>query len=404
MSTENSPAEDPRELGLDREKVEALLERAGQEVREGLLSSAQVAIARHGRIAAMRTWGSAVQGGVEAPATNATLYPVFSCTKAIVAAAAWILIGERRLDPAERVAEIIEEFRINGKQAVTVEQLLMHTCGFPNAPMPPLEWPNRRKRLDRFASWRLEWPPGSRFVYHPTASFWVLAEIIERRSGSDFRAFIHDRIAVPAGLEDLTIGLDRSKHSRVADLVLVHEPPAAPELKRIGLPDSNQSAADAERALLGINQPAVREIGIPGGGGLMTAGALALFYQSLLGHLDGSRDLGIWRRDTLEAVLRPCSGELIEPMLGIRVNRALGVVLAGDDGRGTYRGFGAGNSAAAFGHGGAGGQIGWADPASGLSFAYCTNGMDRNFIRHGLRGVALSTLAADCVSQTGKFN
>lgn len=404
MAAQSFLAEDPRELGLDREKVEALLERAGQEVRDGLLPSAQVAIARHGRIAAMRTWGSAVQGGIEAPATNATLYPVFSCTKAIVAAAVWILIGERVLDPAERVAEIIDEFRVNGKQAVTVEQLLMHTCGFPGAPMAPLEWSDRRKRLDRFASWRLEWPPGSRFVYHPTASFWVLAEILERRSGSDFRAFIHDRIAALAGLEDLTVGLDRSKHARVADLVLVHEPPAAAELKRMGLPNLGESADAAERALLGINQPAVREIGIPGGGGLMTAGELALFYQSLLGHLDGSRDLGIWHRDTLEVALRVRSVELTDPMLGIRVNRALGVVLAGDDGRGIYRGFGAGNSSAAFGHGGAGGQIGWADPTTGLSFAYCTNGMDRNFIRHGLRGVALSTLAAECISRTGKLN
>lgn len=404
MAAENYLAEDPREIGLDREKVEALLDRAGQEVRDGLLPSAQVAIARHGRIAAMQTWGSAVQGRIEAPATNATLYPVFSCTKAIIAAAAWILIGERMLDPAERVAEIIDEFRINGKQAVTVEQLLMHTCGFPGAPMPPMEWPDRRKRLDRFASWRLEWPPGSRFVYHPTASFWVLAEILERRSGGDFRAFIRNRIAAPAGLEDLNVGLDRSKHSRVADLVLVGGQPAAAELKRIGLSDVSQSADAAEHALLGINQPAIREVGIPGGGGLMTAGELALFYQSLLGHLDGSRDIGIWQREKLEDALRVRCGELTDPMLGIRVNRALGVVLAGDDGRGIYRGFGAGNSAAAFGHGGAGGQIGWADPASGLSFAYCTNGMDRNFIRHGLRGVALSTLAADCVSQARNLN
>lgn len=398
MTTENFFAEDPRELGVDPEKIETLLERASQEVREGLLPSAQVAIARHGRIAAMRTWGSAIQGGREQPATDATLYPVFSCTKAIVAAAVWILIGERILDPVERVAEIIDEFRINGKHAVTVEQLLLHTCGFPRAPMPPLEWPDRRKRLDRLASWRLEWPPGSRFVYHPTSSFWVIAEILERRSGGDFRAFVRDRIAAPLGLEDLNIGLARSKHSRVADLVLVGEPPGAEELKRMGLPDVSQSAAP-EQALLGINQPELREIGIPGGGGLMTAGDLALFYQSLLGHLDGSRDLGIWRRDTLEEVLRVRSNALADPMLRIRVNRALGVVVAGDDGYGIYRGFGAGNSATAFGHGGAGGQVAWADPASGISFAYCTNGIDRNFIRHGRRGVALSSLAADCLSQ-----
>jgi CubicO group peptidase (beta-lactamase class C family) len=399
MAAEDFSAKDCHQLGLDPERIEALLERASLEVRDGLLPSAQVAIARRGKIAVMRTWGSAVQDGVERPATNATLYPVFSCTKAIVAAATWILIGERKLDPAERVAEIIEEFGDHGKQAVTVEQLLLHTCGFPGAPMPPLEWPDPRKRLARLSSWRLEWPPGSRFVYHPTASFWVIAEILERRCGGDFRAFIRERVATPAGLDDLNVGLERAKHSRVADLMLVGEPPPAEELKRMGLPEVSQSAV-AEQALLGINQPAVREVGVPGGGGLTTAGDLALFYQSLLGHLDGSRDLGIWRRDTLKKVLRVRSGELVDPMLGMRVNRALGVVVAGDDGRGIYRGFGAGCSAIAFGHGGGGGQIGWADPVSGISFAYCTNGMDRNFIRHGRRGVALSSLAADCASRS----
>jgi CubicO group peptidase (beta-lactamase class C family) len=403
MAAQDFLTPDPRELGLDPARVEALLERAGEEVRAGLLPSAQVAIARHGRIAAMRTWGRAVQGGNDRPATNATLYPVFSCTKAIVASAAWILIGEQRLDPAERVAEIVDEFGINGKQAVTVEHLLMHTCGFPGAPMPPQEWPDRRKRLERLASWRLEWPPGSRFVYHPTASFWVIAEILERRAGTDFRVFIRDRIATPLGLEDLNVGLAQAKHSRVADLVLAGEPPDAEELMRMGLPDIGQGAVP-EHGLLGINQPAIREVGIPGGGGLMTAGDLALFYQSLLGHLDGSRDLGIWRRDTLAEALRVRSGDLADPMLGVRVNRGLGVVVAGDDGRGVYRGFGVGNSAAAFGHGGAGGQIGWADPVSGISFAYCTNGIDRNFIRHGRRGVALSSLAADCASRARDFN
>jgi len=388
---------DPRELGFDPAKLEALFERGQREVRDRLLPSTQLAIARRGRIAAMRTWGAAVQGGEERPATNTTLYPVFSCTKAIVAAAIWILIGERKLDAAERVAAIIEGFGANGKDLVTVEQLLMHTCGFPTAPMPAAEWPDRSRRLERFASWRLDWPPGSRFVYHPTASFWALAEIIEQRGSEDFRTFIRSRIARPLGLADLNLGLDRDQDARVADLVLAGEPPPAEELERMGLPSAAESSA-AEQALLGINQPAIREIGIPGGGGLMTAGDLAMFYQALLGHLDGSRDAGIWGRETLAEALRVRSGELSDPMLGIRVNRALGVVIAGDDGRAIYRGFGAGNSAQSFGHGGAGGQIGWADPASGISFAYCTNGIDRDFIRHWRRGAELSSLAAASLS------
>jgi CubicO group peptidase (beta-lactamase class C family) len=397
MTADEFLIDDPRELGVDPAKLDALLDRASRDVREGLLPAAQLAIARHGRIAAMCTWGVATQGREEKPASNATLFPVFSCTKAIVAAAIWILIGEGRLDPAERVAGIVAEFGANGKATITVEQLMLHTCGFPRAPMPPHEWPERSKRLARFASWRLDWPPGSRFVYHPTASFWALAEIIERRSGEEFRNFIRNRIAEPLNLSDLNVGLDRDQHARVADLALVGEPPSAGELRRMGLPAENQPST-AEEALLGINEPAIREVGIPGGGGLMTAGDLALFYQALLGHLDGSCDSGVWRRDALGAALRVRSDALTDPMLGIRVNRALGVVIAGDDGRAVFRGFGRASSSRSFGHGGAGGQIGWADPVSGISFAYCTNGIDRNFIRHWQRGVELSSIAAECAS------
>jgi CubicO group peptidase (beta-lactamase class C family) len=49
-----------------------------------------------------------------------------------------------------------------------------------------------------------------------------------------------------------------------------------------------------------------------------------------------------------------------------------------------------------FGHNGAGGQLAWADPASGISLGYCTNGMDRNHVRQGRRGVGLASRAASC--------
>ena len=50
-----------------------------------------------------------------------------------------------------------------------------------------------------------------------------------------------------------------------------------------------------------------------------------------------------------------------------------------------------------FGHNGAGGQIAWADPDSGISFAYLTNGLDQNVIRQGSRGVAIGSLAASAL-------
>ena len=118
MPAQSHFAESPREVGLDPEKVEALFSRAEREVKDGLLPTAQIAIARDGKIGAMRTVGRAVQGGAEKPATNDTLYTIFSCTKAIMSAAAWILIGEGKLSASERAAEIVPEFGTNGKDAM----------------------------------------------------------------------------------------------------------------------------------------------------------------------------------------------------------------------------------------------------------------------------------------------
>ena len=82
-------------------------------------------------------------------------------------------------------------------------------------------------------------------------------------------------------------------------------------------------------------------------------------------------------------------------MIGVASNRSLGLGIAGDDGNAVFRqNFGRTASPRTFGHAGAGGQIAWADPETGLSFVYFTNGLDANVIREGRRGVALSSRAA----------
>jgi CubicO group peptidase (beta-lactamase class C family) len=396
MPSQNLIAERPEQVGLDSAKVEALFQRAEREVREGLLPAVQIAIARNGKIGAMRTFGRARQGGVEKPATDETLFTIFSCTKAIMSAAAWILIGEGKLKETERVADIVPEFGTNGKDQITVEQVLLHIAGFPNAPYPQDEWLDRSKRLQRFSKWRLEWPVGSKLEYHPTSGFWVIAEIIERRSGKDFRDFVRERIALPLGLPELRVGLPREFHDRVAELVYVGEPLSDEERKKLGIPSMPETEV-TEEAILGFNRPNVREAGVPGGGGIMTAGDLAVFYQGLLHNraLDGSH---IWRQEVLDDARRVRTEGYMDLIFRFPVFRGLGVVVAGGDGLANYRGFGKTNSPLAFGHGGAGGQIGWADPGTGISLGYCTNGFDRNDLRQGRRGVAISSLAAVCAA------
>jgi CubicO group peptidase (beta-lactamase class C family) len=397
MPAANQIADNPREVGLDPTKVEELFRRAEREVAEGLLPSCQIAIARNGKIGAMKSFGRAIQGGAEKPADNDTLYCIFSCTKAIISSAIWILIGEGKLDPAERAAAIVPEFGTNGKEAITVEQLLLHTGGFPNAPYPQPEWNSREKRLERFKSWRLEFPVGQRFVYHPTSGFWVLGEIIERRTGKDFREFVAERIAGPLGIPGLRLGLPRAEHGRVADLVWVGEALKPEDFKKMGLPVPPETEV-TEAAILGFNTPIVRESGVPGGGAITTAADIALFYQGLLHNPAVESGRPIWKAETLKEALRVRSGDYFDPIFKYKCNRALGVVIAGNDGFANYRGFGKTNSPLTFGHGGAGGQIGWGDPATGISLGYCTNGFDRNDIRQGRRGVAISSLAAVCAA------
>ena len=223
---------------------------------------------------------------------------------------------------------------------------------------------------------------------------YVIAEIIERRSGLSYGEFVRKRIAEPLGLADLWCGLPRDQHARLADIVHVGEPMTDEDYRKLGVAAPPVTEVNEEN-LAHFNRPEVREAGIPGGGGTMSAADLALFYQSLVNDgcsLDGEE---IWKPETLRMALEVRSGDLRDPMFGKPVNRALGVVVAGDAER-NYRGFGHTNSPLAFGHGGAGGQIAWGDPETGISLGYCTNGHDRNPMRLGRRGVGISSRAASC--------
>jgi CubicO group peptidase (beta-lactamase class C family) len=387
-------AQTPEAAGIDPDKLAALFERAEKEVREGLLPSCQIAIARGGRIAAMRTFGRTTFEGEEREADDSTLYCVFSCTKAFTSAAAWQLMEQGKLSPDEIVADIVPEFGSNGKDGISVEQLLTHTAGFPNAPYPPAAFLDHPRRLETFARWRLNWEPGTRFEYHPSSSMYVVAEIIERRSGEPYADYVHQHIARPLGLDDLWIGLPRDQQHRVADIVHVGEAMTEADYAELGMPMPPVTEV-TEDALQHFNRPEVRMSGIPGGGAITTAASLALFYQALVNggraH-DGSQ---VWRAETIEMAREIRSGDLKDRLLNKHANRSLGLIIAGDDDR-NARGFGHTNSALAFGHGGAGGQIGWADPATGISLGYCTNGHDRNNIRQARRGIGISSRAALC--------
>ena len=387
-------AESPESVGVDPEKLDELFQRAEREVRDGLLPSVQIAVAREGKIAGMRTFGHVTHAGRAAEATNETLYTIFSCTKAITSSAAWLLMQEGKLSQDERVADIIPGFGENGKQDVTVLQVLTHTSGFPHAPLGPPVWYTSEGRLQRYREWSLAFEPGTRYEYHPTSGMWVISEIVTRRSGVDFLEFVRRRIAEPLGLDDLYVGLPDDQAGRLADIVHVGEPITDAELAERGLPRPPQTEV-TEETLQRFNQAPVRALGVPGGGGITTAADLALFYQALVQDgraFDGAQ---VWDPAVLRQARTVRTGELADPIFRVPANRGLGLVIAGEEGA-NLRGFGHTTSALAFGHGGAGGQIGWADPKSGISLGYCTNGFDRHFVRLGRRGVGISSRAGLC--------
>jgi CubicO group peptidase (beta-lactamase class C family) len=160
----------------------------------------------------------------------------------------------------------------------------------------------------------------------------------------------------------------------------------------LGIPELPLTEVTTE-ALLEFNHPQVRAVGVPGGGGVSTAADLALYYQAIL-HNPG----GIWKPDVLTDVTTQVRNTFPD-FIGTPANRTRGLVVAGDDKRRSARGMGHTVSPKAFGHNGAGGQIAWADPETGLSFCYLTNGLDEHQLRQWRRTTAIASRAGSCVTQ-----
>ena len=368
-------------MGLDQSKVDALLKRAQREIDEGVLPACQIALAHEGEVVAFEAYGDC---------TVDTRFVVFSATKAFVAATRWCLIGDGAVDVSRRVVDYVPEFGTNGKDVVTVEQVMLHTSGFPHAPLGAPEWATPEGRRAAFARWRLNWEPGTACEYHPTSAHWVLSAIIENVTGRDYRDVVQERVTGPCGLPRV-LGIPLDQQEGIAELEIRGEPATPDELEAtLGVRELPVNEVTDE-ALMGFNAPEARAVGVPGGGGVMRAVDLALFYQRLL-HDDGS----IWDPAVLADATGNVRNTLFDRLLRVPANRTLGLVQAGDDGKAHLRGHGRTGSPRRFGHNGAAGQLAWADPESGISFGYVTNGIDAHVLRQGRRGIALSSLAAVC--------
>jgi CubicO group peptidase (beta-lactamase class C family) len=156
--------------------------------------------------------------------------------------------------------------------------------------------------------------------------------------------------------------------------------------------------------ILRFNGAHHRQAGAPGAGAIASAASMALFYQPLINGGETADGKRVMKRETIafgtKVRSRPHHIDLtlkyIDPSLNVNTSRALAVVVAGDDGYAFMRGFGRTCSSRAFGHGGAGGQIAWGDPETGISVGYATNGF-ADTMALGRRITAIGSLAGACL-------
>jgi CubicO group peptidase (beta-lactamase class C family) len=341
-------------LELDGDALERLNETITRHIAEGRYPGGQIAIARHGKLAVFRTFGEARLEPQRVAARDDTLWLLYSNTKVLTASALWVLAERGAFRFTDTVAAHLPGFETDGKGSITLIQLLTHQGGFPSADVPPQAWEDHELLRKRVCEFQLEWAPGSRVHYHNRAAHWVAAAVIEALTKTDYRAFIRDAVVAPLGLaNELFVGVPESAHHRTAD---IHEPS----------PDGTRQVKRAEE-----NNAAFRKAGTPAGGGYATARAMAAFYQMMLlgGRLNGVRLLS---PRLIQYVTRNFTGDRVDGYMGMPMHRGLGPHVRGTTP--TIRGLGSFASPRTFGHGGVGSSYCWADPDSGVSFAYLTNG------------------------------
>jgi len=338
-------------------------------IDNGRYPGCQIALARHGRLALYRTYGDARREPAAVHAGDGTLWPLFSNTKVLTMAAIWGLVEEGELSFTDRVTDHIPEFARHGKDEITLFQLATHQAGFPDARVSRDCWADHARMRAEVCDFRPEWPPGSRVHYHDRSAHLVLATVIEAVTSRDYRDVVRERVIDPLGLADeLFLGVPRDAQGRCADIL-------APA-------DLEEETSD--------NGPEWREAGLPHGGAFGTARAMAAFYQMMLNHGRlGPRRL--FSRRTIDYVTRDYTGERPdEGMGGIPMHRGLGPHMRGTGGR--VRGLGSLASPATYGHGGFRSSYCWADPTSGVSFAYITNYLAPSRLWHYQRLDRISNL------------
>ncbi|MFW2336514.1 serine hydrolase domain-containing protein [Ilumatobacter sp.] len=323
-----------------------------------------------------------------------TLALVFSTTKGATAICVAQLVQDGLLSYDDPVAKHWPEFAAAGKSSITVDQVMSHQAGLIGvegaitfdeimAVTPVVE------SLQRQAP---EWPPGSAHGYHALTYGWLAGELVARVDRRRIGRYFADEVAAPLGL-DFWIGLPQSEEDRVARLRNSPLPTDPAELERMAEvmgPGTNVHRAvwlDGRLTLAGenhFNSRAVHATEMPAANGITDARSLARMYAATIGEVEGVRLLD---RATMNAA---------------RTQRVVGPdrTLV-DDTR-----FGAGFwlhhestpmiQDGSFGHPGAGGSLGYANPELGIGYGYVMNQMGGS-VTGDPRTIALNDAVVACL-------
>ena len=327
-------------------------------------------------------WGGVRNETTGEPWEEETMVLVFSATKGMTAMVMALAHSRGWLDYEERVCTYWPEFARQGKERITVRHLLAHQAGLFgfDAPVDKSVIADFDRLAEIMADQRPEWEPGMRQAYHAISLGFYEGELL-RRVDPQHRSlgqFFQEEIASPLGLEFYIRLPETIPDSRLATLKL-----ASPITTMMGLPWSVILAAMNRRSvffrsmitnpgtLLAIDPEHIyaRNLEVPSGGGVGTARAIAHAYGDFA---TGGRELGL-RPETLCALEAPA----VPPQRGFHDECLKGNLQFS-------LGFMKPTTAWSFGHPGAygspgaGGALGYADPQTGVGYAYVTNRMGKS--------------------------
>lgn len=335
--------------------------------------------------------GSADKDGQQAWHSD-TILNLFSCTKTFTAVTVLQLVGEGKLELDAPVARYWPEFAAAGKEKITLRHLLSHQAGLPALhQMLPAEalydWQAMTTALAAEQPW---WRVGEGHGYAPITYGWLVGEVLRRVEGRGPGESIVARTAKPLGL-DFHVGLADSQFDRVATISRGKGnlgDAAAQRLLKVTMTEptamSTRAFTNPPSIMTSTNKPEWRRMQQPAANGHGNARSLAGFYSGLL---DGR----LLESELLDELTREhARGE--DKTLLTATRFGLGCMLDQPEvANATY-----GMGPLAFGHPGAGGSIGFADPERELAFGFVTNNLGP-FVLMDPRAQKLARVLAACL-------